>query len=86
MDERVKNVVGRRSTVDHMTVDPPDATDHYLDVALRAAGFVIDDVDRQALRAAHERRVLLLDALMRFDVRDIALEADLDPSRAPTPA
>ena len=43
----------------------------------------VDD-ERPILRQAYERRVAAMQALLAFDVSAIPLEADLDPSRAPT--
>jgi hypothetical protein len=63
-----------------------DAFEQYVRAGLELAGMTVDDTELAVMRAADTVYGPGFQALERADLRDVKLEADLDPSRAPRPA
>jgi hypothetical protein len=62
-----------------------DTFEQYVRAGLELAGMDVDDTDLAVMRAADAVYGPGFKALADADLRDAPLEADLDPSRAPTP-
>jgi hypothetical protein len=62
-----------------------DAFEQYVRAGLELAGMQVDDTDLAVIRAADAVYGPGFQALAQADLRDVRLEADLDPSRAPSP-
>ena len=57
-----------------------------LEAILRHSGVALVGADHVAIAQGLERRLAMIEQLLRFDVTQVPLETDLDPSRAPTPS
>ena len=60
-----------------------DAFEQHVRAGLELAGLEVDDTDLAVMRAADAVYGQAFQALARADLRDVELEADLDPSRPP---
>jgi hypothetical protein len=63
-----------------------DAFEQHVRAGLELAGMTVDDTDLAVMRAADAVYGPGFQALAEADLRDVVLEPDLDPSRAPRPA
>jgi hypothetical protein len=63
-----------------------DAFEQHARAGLELAGMTVDDTDLAVMRAADAVYGPGFRALAEADLRDVVLEADLDPSRAPRTA
>jgi len=63
-----------------------DAFEQHVRAGLELAGMTVDDTDLAVMRAADAVYGPGFQALAEADLRNVALEPDLDPSRAPRPA
>jgi hypothetical protein len=63
-----------------------DAFEQHVRAGLELAGMTVDDTDLAVMRAADAVYGPGFRALAEADLRDVMLEADLDPSRAPRTA
>jgi hypothetical protein len=63
-----------------------DAFEQYVRAGMELAGMTVDDTELAVMRAADTVYGPGFKALEQADLRDVQLEADLDPSRAPRPA
>jgi hypothetical protein len=63
-----------------------DAFEQYVRAGLEQAGMTVDETDIAVMRAADAVYGPGFKALAQADLRDVVLEADLDPSRAPRTA
>jgi hypothetical protein len=61
-----------------------DAFEQYVRTGLELAGMEVDDTELAVMRAADAAYGPGFRALADADLREVLLEADLDPSRAPT--
>jgi hypothetical protein len=61
-----------------------DAFEQHARAGLELAGMSVDDTDLAVMRAADAAYGPGFQALARADLRDVELEADLDPSRPPS--
>jgi hypothetical protein len=62
-----------------------DAFEQHVRAGLELAGHSVDQSELAVMRAADRVYGPGFRALAEADLRDVALEADLDPSRAPAP-
>jgi hypothetical protein len=62
-----------------------DAFEQHVRAGLELAGQSVDDTDIAVMRAADAAYGPGFRALAEADLRDVALEPDLDPSRPPAP-
>jgi hypothetical protein len=60
-----------------------DAFEQYARAGMELAGMTVEDTDLAVMRAADAVYGPGFRALAAADLRDVVLEADLDPSRAP---
>ena len=60
-----------------------DPVDDYLRGAVVLAGVAVTEDELRLLRLFHDAMAPRLQALLRSDVMETAIEYDLDPSRAP---
>ena len=60
-----------------------DLFEQHVRAGLEIAGMSVDETDIAVMRAADAVYGPGFQALAEADLRDVALEADLDPSRAP---
>lgn len=60
-----------------------DAFEQHVRAGMELAGMTVDDTDLAVMRAADAVYGPGFKALAEADLRDVVLEADLDPSRAP---
>jgi hypothetical protein len=63
-----------------------DAFEQHVRAGMELAGMTVDDTDLAVMRAADAVYGPGFRALAEADLRDVMLESDLDPSRAPRPA
>jgi hypothetical protein len=63
-----------------------DAFEQHVRAGMELAGMTVDDTDLAVMRAADAVYGPGFRALAEADLRDVVLEADLDPSRAPRTA
>jgi hypothetical protein len=63
-----------------------DAFEQHVRAGLELAGMTVDDTDLAVMRAADAVYGPGFKALADADLRDVVLEPDLDPSRAPRPS
>jgi hypothetical protein len=63
-----------------------DAFEQYVRAGLEQAGMTVDETDIAVMRAADAVYGPGFKALAEADLRDVVLEPDLDPSRAPRTA
>ena len=63
-----------------------DAFEQHVRAGLELAGMTVDDTDLAVMRAADAVYGPGFKALAEADLRDVVLEPDLDPSRAPRPS
>lgn len=61
-----------------------DAFEQHIRAGLELAGVTVDDTEMAVMRAADAVYGPGFAALARADLRDVELEADLDPSRPPS--
>lgn len=61
-----------------------DAFEQHVRAGLEVAGVEVDDTELAVMRAADAVYGPGFRALADADLRDVTVEADLDPSRAPT--
>jgi hypothetical protein len=62
-----------------------DAFEQYVRAGLELAGMTADETDLAVMRAADAVYGPGFRALEQADLREVQIETDLDPSRAPTP-
>lgn len=60
-----------------------DAFEQYIRAGLELAGHEVDDTDVAVMRAVDTVYGPAMRSLRRADLRDVWVEPDLDPSRAP---
>jgi hypothetical protein len=60
-----------------------DTFEQHVRAGLERAGMEVDDTDLAVMRAADAVYGPAFQALGQADLRDVQLEADLDPSRSP---
>jgi hypothetical protein len=63
-----------------------DAFEQHVRAGMELAGMTVDDTDLAVMRAADAVYGPGFRALAEADLRDVVLEADMDPSRAPRTA
>jgi hypothetical protein len=63
-----------------------DAFEQHVRAGLELAGMTVDDTDLAVMRAADAVYGPGFKSLAEADLRDVVLEPDLDPSRAPRPS
>ena len=61
-----------------------DAFEQYVRAGLELEGEAVDDTDLAVMRAADSAYGPGFRALAEADLRDVMIEADLDPSRPPS--
>lgn len=61
-----------------------DAFEQHVRAGLELAGVTVDDTELAVMRAADKAYGPGFRALAEADLRDVMIEADLDPSRAPS--
>jgi hypothetical protein len=62
-----------------------DAFEQHVRAGMELAGMTVDDADMAVMRAADAVYGPAFEALANADLRDVELEADMDPSRPPRP-
>jgi len=62
-----------------------DAFEQHVRAGMELAGMAVDDADMAVMRSADAVYGPAFEALAKADLRDVELEADMDPSRPPRP-